>query len=194
MSRASHRFLAFLGFLLVFPFFLRRRPRVEQRITILAPPEVVFAFLEDLSKWPRWTAWDQANDAVLYTYGDAAKGVGAQQMWSTRRTSGLLRLVRTDFSKRLDYELKMGPPEKPGEGKYHLRGRFDLTKDGACTRVVWRSVWERAQNPYMRYIDLFLQWMIRRGFSQGLANLKLLSEKEARRQADVKEATGSNAL
>ena len=46
MKRRSLRLLALVAFVLVFPFFLRRRPRVERKITIVSDPpaleEVMF--------------------------------------------------------------------------------------------------------------------------------------------------------
>src|SRR4051812_10458012 len=45
VKRFPVRLFAVAAFLLVCPFFLRRRPRVERRITILAPPSAIFPFL-----------------------------------------------------------------------------------------------------------------------------------------------------
>ncbi len=36
----------------------------------------------------------------------------------------------------------------------------------------WRCVWDLARNPYLRYGDLFFQWMLGRDFAKGLAQLK----------------------
>jgi hypothetical protein len=164
------RLFLFTVFLLVFPFFLRRRPRVEQRITILAPPAAVFPFLNDLRNWPLWTAWSQQND-LRFSYGEVVSGAGAEQRWQGCKMDGVLRIVKSELDERLDYEVTMNG------GAYQLVGRIELYPDGACTRLVWKCTWDRAENPYRRYFDLLMRWFIRRDFAQGLENLKALVER-----------------
>jgi len=172
MKRLRIRLLLLAGFLLVFPFFLRRRPRVERRITILAPPESIFPLVNDLRLWVSWTEWGRRED-FEYSYGDYSAGEGATQAWTNDRTSGELRIVRSEAPGRVDYELEM-------HGWSQLFGRILLQRDGTCTRVVWRCVWERAENPYRRYFDLLFQRMIGRDFDAGLKRLKALVEAEQR--------------
>ena len=169
MKRPSARLFALAVVLLVFPYFLRRRPRVERRITILAPPETIFPFLNDLRNWPLWTAWSRREE-IHYTYGKIAEGPGAEQAWSNRRMRGEMRILKTEPNERIDYELTL-----QGE-KYRMFGRVELHADGECTRVVWKCVWDLAKNPYRRYFDLLLRWMIRSDFGEGLANLKQVVE------------------
>ena len=169
MPRPRYSLLAFLGFLLVFPFFLRRRPRVERRVTILMSPEEIFPLVNDLRNWPQWTVWGN-NAESEHSFGELAVGVGAEQHWRNPNMEGTLRIIRSDPNARIDYEFDLA------NGKYFIRGRLDFAKDGACTRVSWRCVWELAANPYMRYADLFFQWMIGRDFAEGLSNLKAVAE------------------
>jgi hypothetical protein len=166
------RLLLFITFLLVFPFFLRRRPRVERRITILAPPEAIFPYLNDLRNWPLWTAWNR-REKIDYEYGATAIGDGAEQHWASRRVSGVLRILKSDRDERLDYELIMG------DGAYELVGRIELHPDGVCTRLVWKCAWDLAKNPYRRYFDLAMRWMVQHDFAAGLENLKALVEAPA---------------
>ena len=168
----SFRFRLFLlaVFLLVFPFFLRRRPRVERRTTILAPPSAIFPLLNDLRNWPLWSAWAGDEDMHL-AYGDTVSGAGAEQRWQGRRMAGVMRILKIEPNERIDYEVSIN------DGAYQIIGRIDLQPDGACTRLVWKCAWDRAENPYRRYFDLLLRWMIRRDFARGLANLKVLIER-----------------
>lgn len=165
------RFRLFLiaTFLVVFPFFLRRRPRVERRITILARPETIFPFLNDLRNWPLWTAWAQ-RQRMDFRYNENPVGEGAEQRWQGCGMDGVLRIVKSEADHRIDYELEMDG------GAYQLVGRIELQPDGACTRLLWKCAWDRAENPYRRYFDLFLRWMLRRDFAASLANLKELVE------------------
>ena len=176
MNRIGARFLAAAVFLLVFPFFLRRRPRVERKITICAPPSAIFPLISDLRNWPLWTSWHR-DPAMTLTYSALSEGAGAWQRWETRRMSGVLRIVRCDRDSRIDYEVIMG------RGAYQLLGRLELEEDGACTRVTWRCVWASARNPYRRYFDLFCRWLIARDFTSGLSNLREVSERRRIEQA-----------
>ena len=174
MKRLSSRLLAVAAFLLVFPFFLRRRPRVERRITILAPREAIFPFLNDLRNWPLWTAWSRREE-IHYTYGEIAEGPGAEQIWNNRKMHGVMRILKTESNEKIDYELTLQ------DEKYRILGRVELHSDGECTRVVWKCVWDLEENPYRRYFDLLLRWMIRSDFGEGLANLKAVVESAHRR-------------
>lgn len=169
VKSSRSRLLLFATFLLVFPFFLRRRPRVEQRITILAKPSSIFPFLNDLRNWPLWTVWDQREE-IDYEYGDTSTGEGAEQRWASHHMSGVLRITKSEADERVDYELEMG------DCAYLVVGRIELQPDGACTRLVWKCAWDLARNPYRRYFDLVMRWMMRRDYAAGLENLKRLVE------------------
>lgn len=163
------RFLTFALFLAIFPFFIRRRPRVERRVTILATPPAIFPFLNDLRNWPLWTAWGQREE-MEYTYGETSEGTGGEQRWRSRRMDGVIRITKSEADRRIDYEVEMEG------GKYQMVGRIELQPDGACTRLVWRGAWELSENPSHRYFDLFLRWVIQRDLATGLENLKGLVE------------------
>lgn len=169
MKRFPLRLLALAAFVLVFPFFLRRRPRVERRITILAPPETIFPFLDDLRNWPLWTPWSRREE-MHYSYGDIPRGAGSEQHWDNGKMRGIVRVGKLDPDHRIDYEIELQP------GDQWIFGRIELHRDGACTRVIWKCVWDLAENPYRRYADLLMRWMIGRDFAEGLANLKTVVE------------------
>ena len=174
MKTVRSRLLLLTAFFLVFPFFIRRRPRVERRITILASPQEIFPFLNDLRNWPLWTEWDRREE-IDYEYGSTTVGDGAEQWWSGRKMSGVMHIVKSEPDERIDYELSMF------DGEWQLVGRIELHPDGACTRLVWKCAWDLAKNPYRRYFDLAMRWMIQRDFAAGLENLKALVESEATR-------------
>lgn len=169
MKSLRFRFVLLAAFLLIFPFFLRRRPRVERRITILAPPSAIFPLLDDLRNWPLWTAWCERGDVHL-SYGEPFSGAGAEQRWQSGRNEGVVRILKSEPNERIDYEAVFN------NGAIQIVGRIEMHSDGACTRLVWKCAWDRAENPYRRYIDLLMRWMIRRDFARGLVNLKTLIE------------------
>jgi hypothetical protein len=169
MKSLRARFLLLAMFLLIFPFFLRRRPRVERRITILAPPSAIFPYLNDLRNWPLWTAWNRREE-MHFTYDGAPSGEGAEQRWQGCKMDGVMRIAKSEPDERIDYELEIDG------GAYQIVGRIELHPDGACTRLVWKCAWDRAANPYRRYFDQLMRWMIGRDFAESLANLKAVVE------------------
>ncbi len=172
MKRAPLPLLLAAGFLIVFPFFLRRRPRVARRITIRANPRQVFALLEDLREWPRWTAWARREE-IHFAYDGPSHGVGATQHWASRRMDGSLRITQSVPEERLAYTAAFAG------GKYTMEGVVALEPVMMGTRVTWVCSWDAPHNPYRRYLDLVMMAMIGRDFSAGLENLKTLVEREA---------------
>ena len=176
MPRLRFRLLGLGLFLLVFPFFIRRRPRVERQITICAPPEEIFPMINKLQNWPLWSAWNERSE-VEFSYGEIIEGEGAVQRWRGERNSGTLRILRSEPERRIDYALEL----HYGRFRFRIRGRLDFLQDGACTRLRWRCVWEPARNPYRRYLDLFLRWSMGHNFSRGLSNLRERVERKTAR-------------
>lgn len=172
MNSLRSRLLLLATFLLVFPFFLRRRPRVERRITILAAPEAIFPLLNDLRNWPLWTVWSR-REKLHFTYSENSIGAEAEQHWRGKQDGGAMKIVKSEANERLDYELQMDGAFAP------IMGRIELLPDGACTRVVWKCAWDRAENPYRRYLDQLMRWVIGRDFVESLANLKSVVESAA---------------
>jgi Polyketide cyclase / dehydrase and lipid transport len=50
---------------------------VQRSITIDAPPEEIFALIDDFHYWPRWAPQDRARALMTRTYGLAERGLGA---------------------------------------------------------------------------------------------------------------------
>ncbi len=169
MNPSQLRLVLLAGFFLIFPWFLRRRPRVRCGVTICRTPSVIFPYLNDLRNWPLWTVWAH-RERMHYSYSDSSIGTGAVQRWRGARMSGELRITRSEPDSRIDYNLHVNL------GAQELFGRFELEEDGACTRVIWRAVWEQSSNPYRRYLDLVLQVMLRRDFTRSLEQLREMIE------------------
>jgi uncharacterized protein YndB with AHSA1/START domain len=72
--------LAVLAVAAVLAVVVATRPagfRVERRITIAAPAPAVFALIDDLHAWSRWSPYETGDAALQKTYEGPAAGVGA---------------------------------------------------------------------------------------------------------------------
>lgn len=171
MQKVFFKLLILGAFLTVFPMFLRRRCRVVRRTLVRAKAQDIFAMLNDLRNWERWTEWSR-RDVVRCSYDAVSEGVGAVQRWTSGKVDGEIRITLSHPSERLAYEVDMA------EGSYHLEGVFQLEPVGTFTRVTWVCSWVGDPNPYARYLDLVFKLWIARDFQVGLANLRELVEKE----------------
>jgi len=94
---------AFLGGL----FLLPSRWSVERRIDIAATPSRVFAEIDDLRAWRRWSPWQEsAYPGLTFRYGGAPRGAGAEVSWDSEATGdGKLRIERSDPPRELAFTM-----------------------------------------------------------------------------------------
>src|SRR5688572_15089228 len=66
--------------------------RVERSTSIQAPPEKVFALLDDFHRWSAWSPWEKMDPAMQRTYSGAASGTGAVYEWAGNSKVGKGRM------------------------------------------------------------------------------------------------------
>ncbi|MBX2979082.1 MAG: SRPBCC family protein [Flavobacteriales bacterium] len=66
---------------------------VERSAIIDAPPEVVFAHMNDFREWQQFNAWGDADPNAVYTYSDVSSGVGAKLHWKGNSEMGEGRMT-----------------------------------------------------------------------------------------------------
>lgn len=151
---------------------------IVRTTTIQAPPEMIFALINDLHRWSAWSPYEQKDPAMKRAHSGAASGKGAVYAWDGDRNIGKGRMEITDtmpptgVTIRLDFE-------KPFEA--HNVVEFRLQPAGGATSVAWSM--QGRSNFISRLIGVFIDMdrMIGRDFEAGLASLKAVAE----RQADV---------
>jgi len=145
---------------------------VERSVTIQAKPEAIHPWINNLKKWPEWSAWTAAKDPTLvYSYEGPEEGVGAISKWEAKKMGqGEMSLTETDPQKGLKFDLSFD------HGKYRSKGTFTFEPAGDATKVVWGMDGEISRNPMDRYFSLLMDKMIGPDFEEGLANLKKKAE------------------
>ncbi len=79
--------------------FAATRPntfRVQREIDIKAPPEKVFALINDFHRWTAWSPWEKRDPAMKRAYGGPANGKGANYAWDGSREVGAGRMEIVD--------------------------------------------------------------------------------------------------
>lgn len=147
---------------------------VERSITVNAPPEKVFALVNDLHAWKDWNVDGQNDLSITRVYGGPANGVGASCDWDSRGRGGKGRMWITE-SRPLEYVAVKVEFVRPFES--HNVNVFSLAPSANRTLVTWS--WQGQNLYFMKVMGIFtnMDRMIGAHFEKGLQNLKMLAER-----------------
>ena len=157
--------------------FAATRPdtfRVERSVSIKAPPEKIYALMNDFHKFRAWSPWEQLDPQMQRSYSGAASGKGAVYAWQGNKEVGAGRMEIMDAvapSKvliKLDF---MQPFEAHNTTEYALRPQGD------STTVSWAMY---GPSPFIaKVMGIFasMDSMVGKDFEKGLAKLKAEAEK-----------------
>jgi hypothetical protein len=149
-------------------FFLPSSYKVERSASMKARPKVVFSYLNDLKRWPEWTAWtkDRFPDMNV-SFAGPESGVGATYSWEGGSVGkGTLKITGSDPAKGIDYDLDFQ------DGKYLSKGTLKLAEEGDLVKVTWTNEGALGNNPINRYFGLLMDKFMGPDFETGLKNLQ----------------------
>lgn len=147
--------------------------RVSRSITIAAPADAVFAEVNDLRRWQRWSPWENLDPHLQRTYSGAGAGEGAAYHWSGNSEVGeggmTIEVSRANELIRIRLEFL-----KPFAATNVTEFRF--IPEGAGTEVIWTMTGEK--NFFCKGMCLLMDMeaMIGADFEKGLAQLKDVAE------------------
>lgn len=149
--------------------------RIERATSIKAPPDKIFALINDFRNWRAWSPWERMDPNLRRSYGGAERGEGAVYEWegNSKVGKGRMEIVEAPPPSRVAIKLDF---LKPFEA--HNMGEFLLEPKGDSTSVIWATY---GPSPYMsKVIGTFINIddMIGRDFEKGLADLKAAAEKK----------------
>ena len=147
--------------------------RVQRIATIKAPPERIFALVNDLPRHREWSPWEQKDPGMKRTYRGPTSGKGAVYEWDGNKDigAGRMEIVKSSPA-RVVYAMHF---IKPFEA--HNTAEITLAPTGDTTTVTWAIY---GPMPYVsKVFTIFcsMDTMIGKEFETGLAKLKALSEK-----------------
>lgn len=147
--------------------------RVQRTVRIQAPPEKVYALIEDFHLWPQWSPFEKLDPGMKRTFSGAAKGQGAVYAWAgnSKAGEGRMEIVETTPATRLVIALDFLKPFKASN-----TAEFTLLPSDGGSEVTWAMY---GPSPFVtKIIHLFfsMDGMVGKDFEAGLANLKRLSE------------------
>ncbi|HEV3039505.1 MAG TPA: SRPBCC family protein [Candidatus Angelobacter sp.] len=146
---------------------------VQRAAGIKAPPEKIFALIQDFHNWGTWSPWEKLDPNMKRTFSGPPSGKGSAYAWEGNRDAGAGSMEITDATPakvtlKLDFI-------KPFEA--HNNVEFTLTPQGDSTNVTWVM---SGPNSYMsKLMQTFMSMdkMVGKDFETGLSNLKAAAEK-----------------
>lgn len=149
--------------------------QIQRSITVNAPPEKVFALIDDFHNWSQWAPQDKEDPSMKRSYSGPVSGIGAESKWQGAGSTGqgTMRIVKSlpfqSVIVKVDFE-------KPFVA--HNSNEFTLISQGTRTTVTWSM---QGTNVYMtKVMSIFtnMDRMMGKHFETGLANLKAAAEQQ----------------
>jgi carbon monoxide dehydrogenase subunit G len=147
--------------------------RIERSALVKAPPEKIFAFVNDLHQWTAWSPWEKIDPALKRSYSGPQSGKGAAYAWEGNSKVGSGRMEITEAAPSSKVVIKLDFL-KPFEA--HNTADFTFARQGDATTVTWAMF---GPSPFIsKLMGTFfnMERMVGGQFEQGLANLKKISE------------------
>ncbi len=153
--------------------------RVSRSAAVSAPPEVVFARVNDLRAWEAWSPWAKMDPSMKQSYEGPATGPGAISRWSGNNEvgEGSMTIVESKPAELVRIRLEFIKP-MPGVSDVE----FTFKPQGRQTLVTWTM---SGKNNFVgKAFGLFMNMdrMLGTQFEQGLSALASVSESAAETQ------------
>ena len=192
MARKLLIAFAVLGVLLgILGVVVHRQPdefTVRRTATVAAPPEKVFALVNDFRAWPTWSSWTDLDPGAKVTVSDPPAGEGASVSWSGNDQVGEGRMtIRQSRPPQLiDLEQTFVRP-LPGTA----RMVFTFAPVDDATRVTWRLDGTNSFIGKALCLFMDLDATVGKSFEKDLTRLK--SKAEEGDDAPASPAPGAGA-
>ncbi len=177
IKRIAIAVVVVLGALLIYAATQPDTFRIQRATSIKAPPERIFAVLNDFLRWDTWSPWEKKDPAMKRTFSAVTSGKGAVYAWEGNRDVGQGRMEIAESVAPSKVAIKLDFV-KPFEA--HNIVEFTLEPKGDSTNVTWAM-----QGPMLyisKLITVFVSMdsMVGKDFEAGLANLKTVTENQPR--------------
>ena len=146
---------------------------IQRVADIKAPPERIFALINDFHNWQAWAPQDKMDSTMKRTFGGTVSGKGAFSEWVSNGNAGCGRMEITESTAPFKITVKVDFI-KPFEA--HNINEFTLETMNDMTRVTWAM---RGTKPYIaKVMSIFFKMdrVLGKHFEAGLNSLKTLSE------------------
>lgn len=164
--------VALIVILAIAGFLLPSAAHVERSRVIKAAPAAVFAEINSLREFNRWSPWAGLDPNMTVSYSGPASGVGAKMEWAGNAAvgTGSEEIVESVPDQRVKTALSFGGYDHPSSAS------FVLTPVAGGTQIVWRYDTDMGYDIISRYFGLLLDHWIGKDYDKGLQSLAHLLE------------------
>jgi uncharacterized protein YndB with AHSA1/START domain len=157
--------------------FAATRPdtfKVERSTGIKAPPDKVFALINDFPSWQSWSPWEGLDPDMKRTMSATTAGKGAVYEWDGNNEvgKGRMEIVESTPPSKVGIELAFFRPFEA-----HNRAEFTLVPEGDGTKVTWTMSGPMPYVSKLMTLVFDMDKMIGKDFEAGLAKMKSVAEK-----------------
>lgn len=147
---------------------------VARSIVIKAPPEKIYALIDDFHRWRAWSPYEVLDPAMARTYGGPASGLGATYGWESQGKAGAgrMEIVKAVAPANLEIRLDFTKPMRANNTTL-----FTLAPEGEGVRVTWAMEGPASLMFKVMSLVLNMDRMIGTDFETGLAKLKAEAER-----------------
>ena len=147
---------------------------VKRSTSIKAPPDRLFALINDFHGWGAWSPYEKKDPDMKRTFSGANQGKGAIYEWDGNKNvgAGRMEIIEATPPRKIVIKLDF---LKPFEG--HNTAEFTIDPQGDNTTVTWAMY--GPSSFIFKVMGMFMNMdkMIGDDFAAGLANLKAVAEK-----------------
>jgi len=162
--------ICLLLLLLIISFFLPSTWSVERSVVINTDADIIFTYIDNLSRWPEWTVWYEDNQNLVVTYEGPEAGIGATSRWKDKSHEGLMKIIESQPNEFIAYDLLFDKGASPMHGSIALNSTIETTE------IVWTATGDVGINPISKYFILILNSWVGQDFERSLTKLKAILE------------------
>jgi uncharacterized protein YndB with AHSA1/START domain len=149
--------------------------RLQRSIVINAPPEKIFALLNNFHNWKQWAPQDKEDSTMQRTYSGPESGTGATSDWDSKGSAGKgrMEIIESIQPNKVSVKVDFVKPFAA-----HGINEFTLQPSGASTQVTWNWTMRSSMVYMLNVTSIFVNIDKKMGehFETGLRNLKTTAE------------------
>ncbi len=139
-------------------------------ISIAAPAERIFPYLNRLQSWPSWSNWNERDIPDLQIqYSGNESGTGAVQTWTEPRGTGKLWISDSQPNQSVKYESEFANFPR-------MTSTIQLQPDDPGTLISWTSSGRLPPGPFYGWFGNVFAQALQRDYEKSLRRLKSLVE------------------
>lgn len=150
-----------------------KKVEVTRTAEIGAPATVIYGYLYDFQEWKKWSPWQLKDPTIQNTY-TGSPGVGAVNSWTSEHSgSGSQEVTDAEIPTLLKTKLQFNDWDGFSVSTFYLE-----EMDGCKTKVSWSMEGDKDVPFFFRAMMIFMNRAVGSDFSDGLHNLKSVSEEQ----------------